>query len=55
MRLNVGHGPPEGSLGLAGRSPNFAFVGVRESGGDEREQFQQVVLPGRGEHAIALK
>ena len=55
MRFDVGHGPAEGCLGLTGRSPKFAFIGVREPGGDEREQFQQVVLPGRGEHAIALK
>ena len=55
MRLNVGHGPPEGSLGLAGGRPKLAFVRVRESGGDERKQFQQVVLPGRGEHPVALK
>ncbi len=55
VRFNVGQGPAEGSLGLAGGSPEFAFVGMREPGGDEREQFQQVVLTGGGEHRIALK
>jgi len=39
MRFDVGHGPAEGCLGLTGRSPKFAFIGVREPGGDEREQF----------------